>query len=73
MPRLVLVIDEQKLIALTCIGQADPARIARGTAVGRPTHNATRHELLVRQTEQMVKMLRGQAGDAEAHVHPPQI
>src|SRR6185437_3056288 len=64
--QMVLVIDEQELVAWARVGQAGITGRAR---VGAPAHSPSRCELFVGEREQMGKVFGRQASDSETH-HP---
>jgi hypothetical protein len=54
---MMLVVDQEQLVARPGLGQADAARVTRRPPVGDPSHRAPLCELLVGQGEQMRKPL----------------
>src|ERR1700676_954318 len=69
MDGMVLVIDEQKLVAFPRIRQTDAAGVARCPAVGDSPDGSLERQLFVRQIEEMGELLGWQASDAEGHCH----
>ena len=66
---MVLVVDEDELVALVGIREADAARITGHAPVGGSAHGALRGQFRVREREQMGETFRRQPGDTEAHGH----
>src|SRR5262249_16297461 len=64
---VMLVVDEQQLVAWPRVGEANSARIARGALVGDAADSTACHQLLVGQCKQIGELMGWQATDTKAH------
>ena len=68
---MMLVIDEQELVAWTGIREADAARIAGRALVRDASDGAMRRKVRIRKREQVREALGRQAGNAKVHRSSP--
>jgi hypothetical protein len=61
---MMLVVHQDQLVALLCIGQADAAGVGR---IGDPADSAAGCEIGVGQIEQFRKLLGRQAANSKGH------
>src|ERR1700722_1629957 len=64
---MVLVVDEDQLVAGLRVGQAHPTRGSGIARLGNPPHRALLGKLGIGQLEEMGETFGRQAGDAKAH------
>src|SRR5215831_4379639 len=64
---MMLVVDEQKLVAGARIREADAAGVSGLAVIGNAAHSAARRELFVGQRKKRREILGREAGDAKAH------
>jgi hypothetical protein len=64
---MMLIVDEQELVPLLRVGQADSTGVAGISRIGDPADRALLGQFLIGKLEEMPELLCRQAGDAEAH------